>query len=67
FRTDDRRDTKEEVRSRFNSFCDKWSKYYSYFKRQKKNLRIDLYFTYNSYHFAPLTFIPKKKIINKYV
>ena len=51
FRTDDRRDTKEEVRSRFNSFCDKWSKYYSYFKRQKKNLRIDLYFTYISYHY----------------
>jgi len=51
FRTDDRRDTKEEVRSRFNSFCDKWGKYYSYFKRQKKNLRIDLYFTYISYHY----------------
>src|SRR5690625_7163447 len=52
FRTDDRRDTKEEVRSRFNSFCDKWGKYYSYFKRQKKNLRIDLYFTYISYHYS---------------
>lgn len=51
FRTDDRRDTKEEARERFEGFCDKWGKYYSYFKRQKNNPRIDLYFTYIGYHY----------------
>lgn len=51
FRSDDRRDTKEEARGRFNSFCNKWGKYYPYFKRQKDNPRIDLYFTYIGYHY----------------
>lgn len=51
FRSDDRRDTKEEARERFNSFCNKWGKYYPYFKRQKSNPRIDLYFTYIGYHY----------------
>jgi len=51
FRTDDRRDTKQEAKQRFKAFCDKWSKYYPYFKKQKSNPRIDLYFTYIGYHY----------------
>src|SRR5690625_5115831 len=51
FRTHDRHDSTEEVSSRLNGFCDNWDTYDSYVKRQKKNLRIYLYFTYISYHY----------------
>jgi len=51
FRTDDRRDTKEEAKTRFDMFCDKWGKYYPYFRRQKNSSRINLYFTYIGYHY----------------
>lgn len=51
FRSSDRRDTKKAAKGRFNSFCDKWGKYYSYFERQKDNPRIDLYFTYIGYDY----------------
>src|SRR5699024_12051304 len=51
FRTDDRRDSKQEARSRFTAFCDKWAKYYPYFKRQKENPRTELYFTYIGYDY----------------
>ena len=51
FRTDDRRDSKQEARSRFTAFCDKWAKYYSYFQKQKENPRTELYFTYIGYDY----------------
>ena len=51
FRTDDRCDSKQEARSRFTAFCDKWAKYYSYFKKQKENPRTELYFTYIGYDY----------------
>lgn len=51
FRSDDRRDTIQEAKQRFGAFCDKWSKYYPYFKKQKDHPRIDLYFTYIGYHY----------------
>jgi transposase-like protein len=51
FRSDDRHDTKEVAMFRFNAFCDKWSKYYPYFKRRKNNTRNELYFTYIAYDY----------------
>lgn len=51
FRSDDRRDNKEEAKARFDGFCAKWGRYYPYFKRQKTNPRIELYFTYIGYHY----------------
>src|SRR5699024_8220183 len=51
FRTDDRRDTKEEAKTRFDMFCDKWGKYYPYFRRHKNSSRINLYYTYIGYHY----------------
>ena len=51
FRTDDRLDSKQEARSRFTAFCDKWAKYYSYFIKQKENPRTELYFTYIGYDY----------------
>jgi len=52
FRSDDRHDTNEEAKKRFIEFCNKWSKYYPYFKRRKENVRNDLYFTYINYHYG---------------
>lgn len=57
FRSEDRRDTKEEAKERFKAFCDKWATYYPYFERQKKNPRIDLYFTYIGYDYRIHTMI----------
>ncbi len=51
FRSDDRNDTISASKQRFNEFCDKWSKYYPYFKRRKNNPRNELYFTYIGYNY----------------
>ncbi len=52
FRSDDRNDTTEACKQRFNDFCDKWGKYYPYFIRRKDNPRNELYFTYVKYNYG---------------
>lgn len=51
FRSDDRNDSIELAKTRFNSFCDKWAKLYPYFKRRKDNPRNELHFTYIGYDY----------------
>ena len=49
FRTGDRNYTVEKARTEWQSFCDKWGRYYRAIKRRRDDCSYKLYFTYLNY------------------